>query len=95
MPSTEHWQIVPDSGLRIRFWEGECVVFVPSSTDTHFLDAFSTTVFSFLSRPASEGDLAARLASATGLNLDDALLARLRTVLTILSKEAIIERVTP
>jgi PqqD family protein of HPr-rel-A system len=91
MPSTERWQIVPNSGLRTRIWEGECVVFVPSSTDTHFLDAFSARVFSLLSRPASEDHLVECLATATGVPPDDALLARLRTVLAILSKEGIIE----
>jgi PqqD family protein of HPr-rel-A system len=89
--ASEWWNIDSATPLPLRHWDGEYVVFNPSSGHTHFLDFVAGSLLLFLSdQPRHEDELARLIAARLELPADEAVQEPLRRLLEQLEEQGLI-----
>lgn len=96
MQATRTWRISTDQDLTWRQWDGDYVVYNPVSGDTHILDIVTGEILRGLATgPASEEEIARRMAAFLEVEKDDALNEAALTMVEKLDELGLIEPLPP
>jgi len=86
------WRIAADSDVRMRSWEGEHVLYLVNSGDTHLIGAEAAHIMRLLQRgPATQAELTQQIAASSTQEAGIDLRRRVESLLRELGSHGIIE----